>query len=434
MAAATTLGGPRTAHDPWYTSSPYEPVKEPITRLEDIDLLDATLYSQGDPHAVWKLMREEAPILWHERGNEGTEGKGFWALTRYETIREVHRNVEVFSNVKGPFFDLAADRLPHGLADMDAPDHRTYRSLVARYLAPRAMRTWEGTITEIVTGLIDDIIEAGSCDFAQEALKLPMLALSALIGISPAETRDLKRMLDSVDSNQSDIMRVYNELVIDFFKGCVQERRQHSESDSILGVVASAEIDGSPLGLDEAASLLHQLFTAGVDSTGISASLMLLSLFHHPDQRETWARDPTITESAVEELLRWSALVHCNKRWVLADTELEGQLVRQGDYVTTWHPSASRDERAFENPYTLELRRSANLPIPTFGGGPHHCPGAYFARLELQVLLREVLLRMQDLEQAGPAVRVGEHFTLTVAPMTSLPIKFRAEERATTTS
>ncbi len=429
MAGTPMLTEPRIELDPWYTSSPYEPVETPIRRLEDIDLLDGALYAKGDPHAVWRLMREKAPIFWHERGSDGTDGKGFWAVTRYEAIREVHRNVAVFSNTKGFFLDLAAQQLPHGLGDMDAPEHRSHRAVITRFLTPRAMRSWEGQLSEIVTRLIDDVIEQGSCDFAEEALKLPMLATSALIGVSPNETRELKQMLDSVVSNESDVLKAYNQCVLQFFRECIEQRRKRPDLDSIIGVVASAEIDGRPITLEEGASLLHQLFTAGVDSTGITAAIMLLSLFHHPEQLEMWIADPSVTESAVEELLRWSALVHSNKRWVLEDTELEGQRLRRGDFVTTWHPSASRDERVFRDPYKLDLQRSSANPIPTFGGGAHHCVGAYFARLELRVLFREVLARMKALEQAGPAVRVDRYFTLMVAPIRSLPVTFHPAER-----
>src|SRR5258706_7403057 len=76
--------GPRVVDEPRFSSSPFEPELAPVERLEDVDLTDPNLYLKGDPHAAWKLLREQAPVFWHERGARGTLGRGVWAVTTYE--------------------------------------------------------------------------------------------------------------------------------------------------------------------------------------------------------------------------------------------------------------------------------------------------------------------------------------------------------------
>src|SRR5439155_11528781 len=78
----TSFGpGPRIIGD--FTSSPFEPVLPPVTPLDDVHVTDPNLYIQGDPHGTWKLLREQAPVFWHEKGTLGTEFKGFWVGSRF---------------------------------------------------------------------------------------------------------------------------------------------------------------------------------------------------------------------------------------------------------------------------------------------------------------------------------------------------------------
>jgi hypothetical protein len=88
--------GPRVAEEPFYTSSPWEPELPPVERLKDVDVTDPDLITKSDPHAPWKLLCEEAPVIWHEKGGAGTDNKGFWAVAGYEGFNQVLKDTENF--------------------------------------------------------------------------------------------------------------------------------------------------------------------------------------------------------------------------------------------------------------------------------------------------------------------------------------------------
>ncbi len=120
---------------------------------------------------------------------------------------------------------------------------------------------------------------------------------------------------------------------------------------------------------------------------------------------------------AVEEILRWTTATLYNRRTATIDTEIDGRRIAEGDKVTLWWPSANRDESVFEDPFRFEIRRDPN-PHLTFGHRTHFCLGANLARMEIRVILEEVLDRLEDFELIGPVkrVRTNKHAASAVFP------------------
>jgi cytochrome P450 len=414
----------RTEESPFFTSSPYEPSVPPIQRLEDIDLLDLELYHVGDPHAVWRLLREKAPVFWHSKGAVGTEGKGFWVLTRNEDVGRVYQDSTLFSSETGPFLDMRLEDTPRRiLPSLDGADHKMLRGLVSPFFSRRALAVYTDSIRGTVTQLFDSVEARGTCDFSAEiAEKLPITATCNLLGISVSEAKSLADMVLVIDSPSPESMKKYNDAVLEFFKSAIDERRSSGANESIVDIVSNAQVDGQSVSKEDISHLLWVLFHGGIDSTVHAATGALLALFHHPEQLDILRKDLSLVERAVEEMLRWTAPSHANKRQVMQDVVIRGTRIKKGDYVSVWSPSANRDESAHEDPYRFDVRRAIKRPLATFGlGGKHHCIGEYFARLELKVLFEELFRRYPGVGQAGPAVR-SSAYTMLISPITSLPI------------
>jgi cytochrome P450 len=105
----------------------------------------------------------------------------------------------------------------------------------------------------------------------------------------------------------------------------------------------------------------------------------------------------------------------------MKDIELRGVPVKKGDRVAMFYPSANRDEARFGDPDRLDLTRNPNPHIAFGGGGTHFCLGANLARVEASALISEVLMRMKDLEPAGPVERMT---STLINGIHSMPVRF----------
>ena len=95
--------------------------------------------------------------------------------------------------------------------------------------------------------------------------------------------------------------------------------------------------------------------------------------------------------------MRWASPVLHFRRTATADTELHGQPIARGDKVVMWHISANRDEDVFSDPFRFDITRSPNNHVAFGGGGPHHCLGAYLARMQLRLMFAEIVARIPDM-------------------------------------
>ena len=135
------------------------------------------------------------------------------------------------------------------------------------------------------------------------------------------------------------------------------------------------------------------LVVAGSETTRNSIALGMVALIDHPEQLDALRVDRSLMPSAVEEILRWTTATLYNRRTATRDTDLNGHRIAQGEKVALWWPSANRDESVFDEPFRFDIRRDPN-PHLTFGHRTHFCLGANLARMEIRVIVDEVLNRL----------------------------------------
>jgi cytochrome P450 len=142
-----------------------------------------------------------------------------------------------------------------------------------------------------------------------------------------------------------------------------------------------------------------------------------MALASHPDQWQAVLDDPGLVEQAGEEILRWATPVLHMRRTATENTVLADTEIAAGDKVVMWYASGNRDEAVFDQPFAFDVTRTDNPHQAFGGGGPHLCLGAFLARLEITVLLEEMVRRGIRLEQTGEAVRVPSNFVNGVAEL-----------------
>ena len=179
----------------------------------------------------------------------------------------------------------------------------------------------------------------------------------------------------------------------------------------MLTVIANAEVDGRPLSAQELDNTFALMIVAGNETTRQAIALGTLAFAEHPDEYERLRANPDLTESAVEELLRFSSPVWFFRRTATRDTTLRGVPIASGDKVVVWFAAGNRDPDRYVDPHRLDLARNPADNV-TFGrGGPHFCLGAHLAKLELRVYVEEVALRVRRFHLAGKPQRLRSNFS-----------------------
>jgi cholest-4-en-3-one 26-monooxygenase len=394
-----------------------------------IDIPDVShpdTFADGFPHEAFRRLRREAPVYWHEGDYLG--GRGYWILSRYETIKQVSRQPLLFSSAAGSGFEDRTENFV-SMIGMDPPEHRRYRALVSAGFTPRRIAAQEGHHREIVKAILDGVVDRGHSDFVTEvAAELPLRVIAELLGVPQSACGDLFAWSNCMIGNQdpeyavslADASQAAQEMFV--FANRLAEDRLASPRDDLTSAILHGEVDGQRLGTFEFDSFFLLLALAGNETTRNLISHGLLLLLEHPDALERLRRDPWLLPGAIEEMLRFRSPVMYMRRTATEDAELEGQRIRKGDKLLMYYPSANRDEAVFERPDEFDIERRENHHL-AFGVGEHFCIGTHLARLETRVMFEGVLGRMRDFELAGPVSRLRSNL---IDGVKHIPLKFSA--------
>jgi cytochrome P450 len=389
------------------------------TTSSQIDLSDHDAFVERVPHEWFTYLRHEDPVHF----NPEPDGPGFYAVTRYADIREVHRNVGIYSSEIGgtSLEDLEPDQIQarKSMIDMDPPRHDELRGLIARRFTPRAVQVWEDAVRTVTDCVLDTALEKDEFDFVAEiASEIPMQVFAEILGVPLEERRYIIELGDRLLGNQDPeyaqptddshrLLPFSSPAALEMFefgRKMAAARRKHPGNDIVT------QLAFEPLTQREFDVYFVLLATAGNETTRHTITHGLLGLLEHPDQMQRLRADPELAGPAAEEMLRWATPVHHFRRTTTRDTELAGTEIPAGAKVTTWFVSGNRDETVFEDPMRFDVGRTPNKHMAFGPGGIHHCMGAHLARMEIRIAFQELLARVSDIELAGTPERLRSNF------------------------
>ncbi len=408
--------------------------------LDDIDLLDADRFVRMEHHEMFRRLRAEAPVYWHEDG----EGGGFWNLTKHADLREVNRDHELFSSEAGgiSIFDAGdrersddgesvPDQRGLNMLYTDPPKHTRYRRLVNKGFTPRMIGLLEQYLEHRSKLIVDNVIERGECDFVEDlAAELPLQAIAEIMGV-PQEDRHLlfewSNAMIGMDDPEYEGDPTMAAISLYAYSNDIAGKRRIDPQDDIITKLVNAEIDGDRLTELEIDMFFLLLSVAGNETTRNATSHGMHALLTNPVQLEKLQADPDgLMGTAVDEILRWASPVYHFRRTAMADTEIRGEEIKAGEKVVIWHISANRDEEVFDDPFTFDVTRSPNDHIAFGGGGAHYCLGANLARAELRIIFREILSRISNMQLAGEPDRLRSNF---IGGIKHMPVTFTPGSR-----
>lgn len=376
----------------------------------------------------------------------------FWAVTRHADIMEVSRNNKLFASgvrqttlTNRTIDELVRSQIPDGhlvksLVQMDAPDHMKYRLLTQTWFMPKNLRLIEDRIREIARETVDAMLAMGEeCDFARDvALHYPLRVVMNILGV-PREDEPRMLMLTQqlfgstdpeLNRERAEItdpvagLQMLRFVIADFenyFKDLTASRRQNPQED-VATVLANSQVNGAPIPDRELNGYYIIVATAGHDTTSASTAGAMMELARNPALFERFRAAETDKAGLIEEAVRWTTPVQHFMRSAVEDTELNGQKIRAGDWMMLCYASGNRDEAVFDDPFTFNPDRAPNTQIG-FGFGGHVCLGQHLARLEMRILMEELLPRLASVELTGEPARVESTF---VGGLKRLPIRFKA--------
>ena len=345
------------------------------TSIPGVDLLDLDRFQRLEHHEMFRRLRAEAPVSWHDH----PRGDGFWNVVQHADLVQVNRDAERYSSEAGGITMLSRDELgagtggadPRGLMLIytDPPKHTRYRLLVNKGFTPRMIGLLQQYLEHRATLIVDHVIERGSCDFIDDvASELPLQAIAEIMGVPQEDRRMLfdwsNRMIGSDDPEfatedngaaAAELFMYVNEL---------GKQRAADPRDDIVTKLINSEVEGDRLSELEFDMFMMLLTVAGNETTRNTTSWGMWALMQNPDQYKALAGDiDGKLDVAIEEILRWATPVYHFRRTALVDTEIAGQEIKAGDKVVMWHTSADRDPEVFDDPYRFDIERYPNEHI-----------------------------------------------------------------------
>lgn len=373
-----------------------------------------------------------------------------WLVTKYEDVLKISLDPETFKNsihnvlLQTRESDEFTKKMQNGkirslnsLAFMDAPEHKLYREVTAKWFMPNLIKRYEGRIREIAKESVDEFFAlGGECDFVKDfALYYPLRVIMDLMGI-PREDEGIMLKLtqelfagedpderrQGVDLGPDAIARAWHATMMEFYDyfRALSAERQRNPKDDLISLIANHRIDGQRI--DEAHEFDYYIAvaTAGHDTTSTAASGGVLGLMRFPDQFDLLKSDIGLVDKFVTESIRWTTPIKHFMRTAIRDTEIGGQLIKANDRLMLCYPSANRDPDRFERPDDFIINRRLNQHL-AFGNGLHMCLGQHLARLDMRILFQELIPRLESIELAGTPRFIEATFT---SGLKTMPVRY----------
>ena len=406
---------------------------KPIYDIGQICELDKwETFINGQPFDLFKRLRKEAPIYWHEESLDFEPG--FWALTKHEDIVRVSKDPLTFSSAVGGHLMSMGDpevvdpaavaAIVGNMIGMDPPDHQIYRKMVAPSFTPKAIKALEVDMRAKIRELLENVEDKGEFNFVTEiSEQLPLWVLCEMMGIPESERPKIRDLVNNLtdasiqqDPNNSFQIWVNYMELFKMGRDMIEERRKNP-TDDLMSVVANTKIEGGELPPELLDGFFLLMVIAGNETTRNTLTGGLMALTENPKEREKLLKDPSLISNATDEMLRWVTSVIYFRRTATKDTNIRGQDIKAGDKVVMWYGSANRDEDVFADGDLFKVDRVNAKKHLAFGAGEHLCLGNRLGHMQIRILFEELLSRYPNIHSTSDPVRIPSNFLAGISEL-----------------
>lgn len=353
-------------------------------------------YSPPVEHLQLQAERPVAHLEWPGRGE-------VWTVTKHEDVRAVLVDTRFSSDREDPRHPAHQAYNPnthHGqLIELDPPTHTTLRGRIMSEFTVKKIAALRPKVEQVVTRAIDELLAIGDEGDLVELLALPVpsLVIADLLNVPESDHGFFQDHTSKFSGEVTQAERIESITAIRGYIARLVDERIATPGDDILSRQLAAGASR-----DEVIGLGFLLLIAGHETTANQIALSILTLLDRPQLLEQLRADPSLVPNAVEELLRYFTIAESGGlRLALADIEVRGVTIPEGATVWALANTANRDPEVFPDPHAIDFTRGSRNHV-AFGFGPHQCLGQNVARLELVVVLEEVIRRLPNLRLAVP--------------------------------
>jgi len=371
-----------------------------VVPFDPFELKDVVGGSIRDPYPQLHELRRTSPV--HTGPIDLGEGAEIGEPDKpppvtvfgFDEVVQVLRDNETYSSAV--YADVVGMVMGRTILQMDEPEHRGIRALVAPSFRSKVLERWEEDLVAVVVNeLIDSFVDSGRTDLVRTlTFNFPVQVIARILGLPRTDYPRFQRWaleLTSVAANWERGMAA-SEALRAYFAEVMEDRRSHPGDDLISDLVR-AEVEGEMLTDEEIFSFLRLLLPAGVETTYRVSGSLLFALLNDRNQLDALYRDRSLYPQAFEEAVRWEPPVTVILRRAVRDTELAGVKIDEGADVALMIGAANRDERKYSDPDRYDMFRAMRQHVG-FGFGVHVCLGMHLARMESRVAFNTLFDRL----------------------------------------
>jgi cytochrome P450 len=352
-----------------------------------------------DPYPTFRRLREESPLYYNDKHD-------FYAVSRYNDVKEALGNKETFSSARGAVLEFIKSNapIPSGVFIFeDPPLHTIHRGLLTRVFTPKKMSALEPLVREYCAKALDPLVGGDRFDFVADlGAQMPMRVIGMLLGIPEDDQEAVRARANAALRTEPGKPQNYgadHSFTGEGFEEYLDWRAEHPSSDLMTELLVAEFVDEKGitrrLTREEVLVFVNVLASAGNETTNRLIGWTGKVLAEHPEQRRQLRENRGLIPQAIEELLRFEPPAPHIARYVTRDTEFQGRKVPAGSAIILVTGAANRDESTFANGESFDINRE-RVPHLTFGYGVHSCLGNALARIEGRIALDEVLNRFPE--------------------------------------
>lgn len=366
-----------------------------------------------EPYPYYTELRANEPVKW-------LPSLQAYGVARYDDVKALLSDGRLFSSsMFWPALLGEYDPVPEvpPMISMDPPGHVHLRKLANKAFVPAKIKALMERTREVAHELIDDMIAKhgteGEIDWTWDFCSLyPVTVIAQVLGVPLARRAEFKVWVDNLlsaanraayDEERLAVIRESSDKVRRFFEDLYDERAANLQDDLISDFI-QAEIGGERMTRLEVIQMSILLLIGGVETTTNLLGTTLIELHRHPETYARVRKDTSLIPALLEEVLRYNPPVQIIFRHTMADTELGGVHIPAGSTVMPLLASANRDETKFADSEVFDIDRKIEVPLMSFGQGPHFCLGSYLSRMEAKSALEIAFERFEVLEPVSDEV------------------------------